>query len=258
MIITFTETIENKDKWNYDGDLIGKLKTELTTYRDLSALGLATELTDHEFNSVYSNLKENLNKLSIALGKTKLMVLLNGVNTGFKSLEKLHERMSPLYRQSRHRKINLSLKEYIENVLVFFNSDIDRYGITIHNNIPSSFFIKEAEVVLFTPLVNLVSNSIYWMLNSEIKELHFYLSDDHKHLYIHDTGPGISDRDVERVFEPFFSKKVEGRGLGLFLSKDILNAKGHDLSLLSNYEKSISLKGACFSITFNNNSLLGV
>lgn len=255
VINNFIEIIENQEKWNYDQILIGKLKTELTTYRDLSALGLATELTDHEFNSVYAKIKEGLNKLSKALVTTRLVPILNNVSTGFKSLEKLHERMSPLYRQSRNRKVEINMRTYIDNLLEFFSSDIHRYNVKIHNNIPENFIVREAEVVFFTPFINIISNALYWMLNKDTKEIHFYVSKDKSRLYIQDTGPGINIRDIERVFDPFFSKKTNGRGLGLFLSKDILNSKGHDLSLeIDNNQSS----GACFYIEFNENTIMGV
>lgn len=248
-------SFHDRDQWNYDDSLIGKLKQELTTYRDLSALGLATELTDHEFNSLYSKIKENLNSLSKALKNTRALPMLNNTINGFKSLEKLHERMSPLYRQSRNKKNNINLKDYVNTILEFFNSDFSRFDIEVYNKIPSDFYVYEAEVTFFTPLVNIISNSIYWLLNSDKKELHFYLSDDQTQLYIHDSGVGIDDKDHQRIFEPFFSKKIDGRGLGLFLSKDILLSKGHDLILVKS--PNYLLTGACFSIIFNNNSIIG-
>ncbi|MCR8644717.1 ATP-binding protein [Paenibacillus sp. N1-5-1-14] len=258
MLKNFVYSLENSETWNYDEHLIGKLKTELTTYRDLSALGLATELTDHEFNSIYAKINENFNKLIKALGKTGVLPILNNTVSAFKSLEKLHERMSPLYRQSRHRKKDIKIRDYVDGVLDFFSSDINRFEIIIKNDIPPELTVKEVEVVFFAPFVNMISNAIYWMLNQENRELCFYASTDFKHIYIHDTGPGIAEKDYGHIFEPFFSKKLEGRGLGLFLSKDILNSKGHELSLISRGSELRSLKGACFCVSFNNNSVLGV
>jgi PAS domain S-box-containing protein len=52
---------------------------------------------------------------------------------------------------------------------------------------------------------------------------------------VHDTGSGIAQEDLEHVFEPFFSKKSEGRGsgLGLWVSRDIIQQHGGTISVQS-------------------------
>jgi len=48
-------------------------------------------------------------------------------------------------------------------------------------------------------------------------------------ILISDTGPGIQDADTEKLFEPFFSTKSMGTGLGLPIARDILAAHGGSL-----------------------------
>lgn len=58
-----------------------------------------------------------------------------------------------------------------------------------------------------------------------------------------DNGPGLSPQALERLFDPFFSTKVEGTGLGLAISNTLVRAHGGSLSHRPNIPR-----GACFSI----------
>ncbi|MDQ0341149.1 signal transduction histidine kinase [Caldalkalibacillus uzonensis] len=241
-----------------DEAFIGLLKKEIELYRDLSAVGLAAELTSHEFNHLYNRIRENLDIMLRASRNKKTAAIVENTLGAFRSLEKLHQRISPLYRQTRYRRREIDLRAFLESVIEYFSTDVKKYGIETVYDIPKGFYIKEADPVLFTPLVNLVSNAIYWMLNSDRREIHFYTSNDLDCLYVHDTGHGISDRDRERIFEPFFTKKIDGRGLGLYLSRDILKTKGHKLYLVPAGKELKPLGGACFCIEFHPDCERGI
>lgn len=58
-----------------------------------------------------------------------------------------------------------------------------------------------------------------------------------------DTGPGIAAELVGRLFEPFYTTKEGGSGLGLYVSFSILEAHGGALTVHSEPGR-----GACFSI----------
>jgi signal transduction histidine kinase len=48
----------------------------------------------------------------------------------------------------------------------------------------------------------------------------------HVELTVHDSGAGIAEADLERVFEPFFTTKPDGLGMGLAISRTIVEAHG--------------------------------
>jgi len=52
-------------------------------------------------------------------------------------------------------------------------------------------------------------------------------------LEIRDNGPGISQQDLSRIFQPFFTTKQKGTGLGLSIVKKIMEAHGYEISVLS-------------------------
>ncbi len=60
---------------------------------------------------------------------------------------------------------------------------------------------------------------------------------------ISDDGPGVADADLERVFEPFYSRKETGTGLGLSISKKIVESYGGKLDI-----QASRWGGACFKV----------
>jgi len=59
---------------------------------------------------------------------------------------------------------------------------------------------------------------------------------------VSDTGVGIAELDVERVFEPFFTTKAVGAGLGLSVSRHIVNALGGELDARSQHGEGSALR----------------
>lgn len=65
-------------------------------------------------------------------------------------------------------------------------------------------------------------------------------------LDVQDDGPGISEEQSGRLFEPFFTTAAQGTGLGLYIAKELCEANGAKLQ----YRKREGHDGACFRITF--------
>jgi two-component system nitrogen regulation sensor histidine kinase NtrY len=59
---------------------------------------------------------------------------------------------------------------------------------------------------------------------------------------IHDNGPGIDPADRERIFEPFFSRKKGGTGLGLFISHSIIQHHQGKITITSEPDNGTSFK----------------
>ena len=55
------------------------------------------------------------------------------------------------------------------------------------------------------------------------------LEDDNARVSFHDNGPGIDTVDIHRIFEPFFSSKTRGLGLGLTITRTLVDAHGGTL-----------------------------
>jgi signal transduction histidine kinase len=85
-----------------------------------------------------------------------------------------------------------------------------------------------------TCFLNVVANAIQAMPNGGALTIGFEQQNGTLRVNFADTGEGIQPEVVGHVFEPFFTTKREGIGIGLFLSKEIVEKHGGMISIASN------------------------
>ncbi len=104
-------------------------------------------------------------------------------------------------------------------------------------------FAPEVGTVLVDPvqiqqvLINLIRNAMEAMREQDRRELYVRTSIDKKGniiIEVADTGPGISDEVAAHLFTPFVTTKPGGMGVGLSISKRIMEAHGGDISVSKN------------------------
>ncbi|PKP13312.1 MAG: two-component sensor histidine kinase [Bacteroidetes bacterium HGW-Bacteroidetes-3] len=105
-----------------------------------------------------------------------------------------------------------------------------------------SFFPKQKSIIakldktqVIRIVTNLVKNSTQSLEDVEHKNLEVTVSEDDKNvcIIIADNGKGISDEDGEHVFEPKFTTKTSGMGLGLAMVKNIIEAYNGSITFTS-------------------------
>jgi nitrogen fixation/metabolism regulation signal transduction histidine kinase len=108
--------------------------------------------------------------------------------------------------------------------------------------------------------MNIIENSIYWLdtvyKNNKGIYLKTYLENETLAIIIVDNGPGFKD-DINEIVMPFFTRKEDGIGIGLYLIDTIMMKYGK-LEILDNQElDKLSIpneyRGAAVKLTFNKN-----
>jgi two-component system sensor kinase FixL len=93
-------------------------------------------------------------------------------------------------------------------------------------------------------LINLMRNAMEAMRESERRELivRTAVEDGDVVVEVADTGPGICSEVAERLFQPFVTSKASGMGIGLSLSKRIIDAHGGEISVSRNDRSGSTLR----------------
>jgi len=98
-----------------------------------------------------------------------------------------------------------------------------------------TIYVMGDTVRLEQVLVNLISNALQAMENQPLPKIDIELEqhEDHLAMKVRDYGPGIKDDELGRVFEPFYTTKSAGQGLGLGLSIShrIIESMGGELKV---------------------------
>lgn len=127
-------------------------------------------------------------------------------------------------------KINLS--QLIKDVAVFMQSFAQEKGVIIESDVMSELYLQIDSGQMEQVLVNVIKNAIESCESENIVQLK--ISD--QELIIRNNGKSISDEESIQLFNPFYSSKAKGQGIGLTLSREILLNHGFHFSLKTNEE----------------------
>ena len=156
---------------------------------------------------------------------------------------------------------SINVKEVVDKAFSNYRMKlVDRkieYSIFIDDQVNNLACEKR---LLITILMNIIDNSIYWLDTSyktkKLILLHALFVDGKTTLVIADNGPGFKD-DVADLIRPFFTRKLDGIGIGLYLIDTIMLKYGKfEIIQDENEKKELGIPneydGAIVKLTFNN------
>jgi len=93
-------------------------------------------------------------------------------------------------------------------------------------------------------IVNIIRNAIQSIDGNGTVTIRTYIRNEMFLLEVEDTGKGICEKDLPHIFDPFYTTKKEGTGLGLTISNKIIEEHGGNIEV-----ESVEGKGSIFRIT---------
>ncbi|HQR38709.1 MAG TPA: ATP-binding protein [Blastocatellia bacterium] len=136
------------------------------------------------------------------------------------------------------------VRSVLNQVLALVHAQADQQGITIETNVPDQpVEISADQEKLVSCFSNIAINALQAMPSGGRLTVTLDRTGDATRVVFEDTGEGISEAALDRVFEPYYSTKDTGTGLGLAVTKKIVDEHGGSISVAS-----VPGKGTSFTV----------
>lgn len=250
---------QNIHQYELSQKQLKQTQQELTQAAKLALLGELSASINHEINQPLAALRtytENSQRLlsmeryPMVADNLDKMLLLNDTISEVIARLKVFTRKTD---NNPHNEVSI-LHDAVHNATSILSSKLIKQGVTLKvPDIDSSLRLAIHSVELEQVLINIFHNAAQAMdkygIDPQIS-IAVQCDETNCDILISDNGPGMSDEALAKVFDPFFTTKPEGLGLGLTISKRILESYQGSLSAF-NHQSSQSNKtgGMTFVVT---------
>jgi len=228
-----------------------RARRELMRMERLLRMGELTASLAHELNqpltSILSNARAALRFIDSGdLDMDELKDILNDIADDDKRAGNIIRSLRAIVKPEDSEKVAVSLGDVLQDVISLFHSEA-----IIRNIEVETFFaeplprVKIDVVQIQQVLTNLMMNAAESMLDETGGKMTIRVQviDGNKvRVAVSDCGPGLAAKDLDKIFEPFFTTKSSGLGMGLSLSRSIIEAHAGHMGVENNPDR-----GATFS-----------
>ncbi len=228
----------------YKYESLSRQEAKMIAVGELSA-GLAHEIRN-PLGLIKSYIYIIRKKLSDAVSTHAVQVIDDSVDR----INNLIENLLGFSRLSREKTAVVNVEDLIWSMVMLEHKNLEKNGIDIQVDfeLEDGNELRINEDILKLTIVNLINNSIDALTAAERNEKRISIQvssgDGKLRMDFADNGTGIAEENLETIFNPFFTTKETGTGLGLYiLNSEIRGVNG------SITADSIEGQGTCFHIT---------
>jgi two-component system, LuxR family, sensor kinase FixL len=212
-------------------------RNELSHLSRVTLLGELSGSLAHELNQPLAAILSNAQAAQrfLARGDADLAevqdILTDIVAEDRRAGEIIH-RLRLLLKNGEVQRLPIDVNELVQDVLKLLHSDLMNHGMTVNADLNQNLATVTGDrVQLLQVMLNLILNACDAMSQNEPDKRQIdirteLVNDGNAQVSVSDQGPGVSPENMATIFEPFFSTKKQGMGLGLAISRSIITA--HD------------------------------
>ena len=221
-------------------DEIERQRTELAHVTRVSTMGQLASALTHELNQPLGAILRNAEAAELFLQNNppnldEIRAILTDIRRDDKRAGNVIDRMRALYKRKNIMRTNLDMRELVEDTIALTRADAAARQMKVTVQMPAQMPEAQGDRVhLQQVLLNLILNGMDSMNN--IPKIHRSLTvrvqvtkNGNLQVEVSDRGTGIAPEVAGRIFEPFFSTKQGGMGMGLAISQNIIEAHGGEI-----------------------------
>ena len=215
-----------------------ELQTELVHVSRLTALGEMASALAHEINQPLAAIANYLKGSIRLLARDEIKVapisdaLERAASEALRAGEIIRRLRDFVARGETERQVE-SLSKLIDEASALALVGAKQYRVRVSMDFdPSVDRVLVDKVQIQQVVLNLIRNAVDAMGESATRELGVRVRRDEQNralVSVSDTGPGISEEALGRLFQPFFTTKATGMGVGLSISRTIIESHGGHL-----------------------------
>jgi signal transduction histidine kinase len=251
-------------RWEHQ---IVQIRTVLSRYHTLATLGQLIDKVVHDSRQPLSTIqgqaglaqegieasikdpssKQSGERLKKAVGR------IHRVRDAASIIDRVLNRIEPLGGRRRGKPGKVYVEDILREAFSHFEHEVKDLGIKV--KLPSEkILVRVDKAELEEVIINLLSNSIYWLRQAPKAKRAILVEctrneSGEVEILFADSGPGIPKKIRQSIFEPYFTTKPDGVGLGLVIAGEIVrDFYGGSLELLD----ASRLGGAVFRIVLRN------
>lgn len=243
-VMALIETDERKRS-----ESLSQLRDAIAVYQGQATLGKIINVVLHEGRRPLNYFKNQfplLRKASKSFAEepdpgkaSRIVKISEGISENAEDFVTLFGRLDPLAAQRRSKQKTENMARMIRRSVEIFESEMKKAGVTCVVDGDNSLAITCWRQDIQAIFTNLIDNSLYWLkaYKSEKKQVLINILSEGTELLqvdFKDTGPGIDPEFIETsvIFEPEFTTKPDGMGLGLAISGEAAMRNGLELKAL--------------------------
>lgn len=226
--------------------LLNETRQQLVVNEKLTALGELTAGIAHEINNPTAVILGNMELLKFELGDNADVVE-EEIDLVIQQVGRISTIIRSLLQYSRPGEFNAPLEMHqltpiIEEMLVLVRHSIQDQKVLLNQDLNASYPIEVNRPQLLQVLINLVVNAAHAMDEQGriwIRTYDWVQNDEPigVKIEIEDEGKGIPQEQLGRIFDPFYTTRKDGTGLGLSLSYGIIKRIGGTIEVSSTVGK---------------------
>ena len=217
------------------------IEKEIQQIEKMAGVGQLAAAIVHELKNILALIKGAAYILEITEVDSK-----NEVNTIKRAVDEAENVITTLLDFSSRDKNGseiINIGTLINQILLLSNKETIGKGITIFKDIDDECYVQSnSREAIKVILQNIIINAIQAVGTEGIIEIKCFKSAKNIIVCIKDNGPGMDEETRKRIFDPFFTTKDEGNGIGLWITKRLINSLEGEIELITPKEGGTEFK----------------